>query len=179
MTENRMSVDDYMQLAYRMEVYWDEDYWAAKFPELPGLGAGHETWDGLQAAIEDAKRTYFEAALENGQTIPLPSPRQDEFSGKLVLRLARSLHRQAAWAAEQEGVSLNSFIVAAVGKELGRIEAHQRVGTSAFITWSRESMAGRTVQIVAAALSGSGTPPIFGAAAFGTARELKLSAAYG
>ncbi len=57
------AIEDYLGLPYRMEVYYDEGYWAAEFPELPGLVAGHETWEGLQAAVEDAKRAYFDAML--------------------------------------------------------------------------------------------------------------------
>lgn len=67
-----MDVDEYMILPYRKEIYLDGDTWAAEFPELPGLVAGHETLDGLLAAIQDAKRAYFTAALEMGQVIPLP-----------------------------------------------------------------------------------------------------------
>ena len=117
--------DEYMRLPYRMEVYWDGDYWAAEFPELPGLAAGHETWERLLPAVEDAKRAYFEAALDRGLPIPLPAERQLEFSGKLVLRLSKSIHRDAARVAAREGVSLNAFIASAVARELGRCEARQ------------------------------------------------------
>ena len=114
-------VDEYLRLPYRMEVYFDDGTWAAEFPELPGLVAGHETWDGLQAAVEDAKRAYFDAMLESGRPIPSPRPRHEEFSGRLVLRLPKSLHREAAHAAQREGASLNSFIMAAVADRLGRV----------------------------------------------------------
>jgi predicted RNase H-like HicB family nuclease len=52
-------VTDDLNRAYRITIYRDGETWAAEFPELPGLVAGHETWDGLQAAIDDAKRAYF------------------------------------------------------------------------------------------------------------------------
>src|SRR3989442_8821341 len=88
-------IEEYMALPYRMEIYWDRDYWAAEFPELPGLIAGHETWEGLLAAIDDAKRTWFEGSLAHGYPIPEPQMAQD-FSGKFVLRLPRALHAAAA-----------------------------------------------------------------------------------
>src|SRR5215207_5674934 len=94
-----LSIDEYMQLPYRMEVYWDEDYWAAEFPELPGLAAGHETWEGLQGAVQDAKRVYFESAIGSGVPIPLPQSREQEFSGRSVVRMPRSMHRDAVGAA--------------------------------------------------------------------------------
>lgn len=114
-----INVEHYMALPYRMEIYWDEDYWAAEFPELPGLVAASETWDGLQESIDDAKRAWFESALEHGD--PIPEPRAEgAFSGKLVLRMPKSLHAEAARVANREGVSLNTLIVAALSKELGR-----------------------------------------------------------
>src|SRR5258708_37603971 len=99
-----------MRLPYRMEVYWDDGYWAAEFPELPGLAAGHEDRDQLWSAVDDAKRAYFEAALRSDRAIRPPRQREDEYSGNLRLRLSKSVHRQAAQAAETEGISLNQFI---------------------------------------------------------------------
>lgn len=113
------TVEDYMKLPYRMEVYWDQDYWAVEFPELPGLVAGSETWEGLEAVVDDAKRTWFESMIEDEKPIPEPRPLDEQFSGKLVTRLPKSLHRRAAWVAEKDGVSLNTFIVSAVSTAVG------------------------------------------------------------
>ena len=119
--QSERTPDDYMQVPYRMEVYWapEGQCWAAEFPELPGLVAAHESWEGLAAAIDDAKRAWFEAMVEDG--CPIPEPRvPPEVSGKLQLRLPKSLHAAAARVAELEGVSLNTLLVMAVAKELGR-----------------------------------------------------------
>ncbi|MBN1873735.1 MAG: toxin-antitoxin system HicB family antitoxin, partial [Anaerolineae bacterium] len=43
--------------------------------------------------IEDAKRAWIESALEDGVDIPLPRKTAD-YSGKFVVRLPRSLHKQ-------------------------------------------------------------------------------------
>jgi hypothetical protein len=42
-----------------------------------------------------------------------------DYSGKLVVRLPKSLHRQAALAANREGVSLNQFIVSSIAEQIG------------------------------------------------------------
>lgn len=63
---------EYMSRAYRMEVVWDEDYWGATFPDLPGLVAAADTWAELEQKIVDAKESYFEAALASGKPIPEP-----------------------------------------------------------------------------------------------------------
>ena len=114
-----IAVEQYMTLPYRMEVYFDDDYWAAEFPELSGLVAGHETWEGLLGAVEDAKRSYFTAAIEQGATLPQPIAEQDQYSGRIMLRLQKSLHGLAAKRARHEGVSLNTLIAGAVAKEIG------------------------------------------------------------
>ena len=42
-----------------------------------------------------------------------------DYSGKLVVRLPKSLHRRAAYAANREGVSLNQFIVSSIAEQIG------------------------------------------------------------
>jgi antitoxin HicB len=111
-------VDEYMSLPYRIEIYYDEDYWAAELPELPGLVAGHETWEGLQGAIEDAKRAYFTAALERKMVIPRPVVEKESYSGRVMLRLSKTLHASAVKRARRECVSLNTLITIAVAKEV-------------------------------------------------------------
>ena len=112
-------VDAYMRRPYRMEVYWDEDYWAAEFPELPGLTAGHETWEGLLVAVEEAKRAWFAGSLVHGYPIPEPALSRT-FSGRIALRLPIALHAAAVQTAARNETSLNTFLVAAVARELGR-----------------------------------------------------------
>ncbi|MCA1645802.1 MAG: toxin-antitoxin system HicB family antitoxin [Chloroflexi bacterium] len=105
-----------------MEVVRDQDYWAATFPELPGLVAAAETWDELAQKIQHAKESYFQAALEGGMPIAEPGDGTEPASGRVLLRLPKSLHRQAARAAARDGVSVNTFLVSTIAKELGRRE---------------------------------------------------------
>ena len=116
-------VEAYMGRPYVMQVVWDEDYWAATFPELPGLVAAADTFGELEQKIHDAKWSYFEAALEAG--LPIAEPGGGEpASGRVLLRLPKSLHRQVARAAARDGVSVNTFLVSAIAKDLGRRESH-------------------------------------------------------
>lgn len=121
--EVEADVEEYMALPYRMEVTFDEDHWAAEFPELPGLVAGHETWEGLLGAVDEAKRAYFSTALELDMPIPPPGAATALFSGRIMLRLSRSLHASASRRAQLEGVSLNTLVAAAVAKEVGWAQA--------------------------------------------------------
>jgi hypothetical protein len=46
-------------------------------------------------------------------------------SGRVLLRLPKTLHRLATRAAARDGVSVNTFLVSAVARELGRREPRQ------------------------------------------------------
>ena len=49
--------------------------------------------------------------MENGNEIPLPEEmNQKSYSGKLVLRIPKELHRKLSENAENNNVSLNSYI---------------------------------------------------------------------
>jgi len=116
------NVDDYMRLPYTIEVIRDDDEenpgWVARVVELPGCITQGDTFEELGEMIEDAMRGWIEVALEDG--IPIPEPRPvEEYSGKFVIRVPRSLHRELVQVAEREGVSLNAFVSAALGRVVG------------------------------------------------------------
>jgi predicted HicB family RNase H-like nuclease len=60
----------------------------------------------------------IEVHKESGLPLPEPQLRQ-EYSGQFRLRLPRSLHRRLAEIAQQEGTSLNGFVVAALAEKAG------------------------------------------------------------
>lgn len=93
--------------------------------EFPGCIATGETVPETFAALEETARSWLLAALEHGQDIPTPIENNNAFSGRLVLRLPKSLHKKATWIAEREGVSLNQFIVASLSESVG-----ERVGVA-------------------------------------------------
>lgn len=74
--------------------------------------------------VEDAMRGWIETALEDGLPIPLPRPRE-AYSGKFMVRMPKSLHRELAEAAEREGVNLNAFINMALAKTVGQLAVNQ------------------------------------------------------
>ena len=86
--------------------------------EFPGCLATGDTPSETLSALEDTAKDWLEAALAHGQHIPVPID-SNEFSGRLVLRLAKSLHKKAARLAEFEGVSLNQFIATSLAESVG------------------------------------------------------------
>lgn len=116
------TVEMYLQLPYTLEIQRDEtdgfSGWFARVRELPGCMTQAERFEELGSMIEDAMRAWIETALEDGQ--PVPEPRQpDEFSGKFVLRVPRTLHRQLVETAEVEGVSLNQLCSTLLAQAIG------------------------------------------------------------
>ena len=59
---------------------------------------------------------------------------EQEYSGKLMLRLSRSLHRRAAEIAHAEGVSLNRFIVTILAERVAAIEAKATTRATVVLT---------------------------------------------
>ncbi len=117
--EKVKTLDYYMSLPYAVEVKHDEDGYFAKVMELPGCMTWADTFEELGPMIEDAKLAWIEDALEDGD--PIPEPRDvGEFSGKVNLRMPKSLHRDLVYRAEAEGVSLNQYMTTALARSVGR-----------------------------------------------------------
>lgn len=110
-TRPQRSLADYLALPYPFNVIADEaGGYVVLFPDLPGCMTQAETLGEIPERAEEARRLWMMTAYEDGHAIPLPSY-PEEYSGKFVVRLPKSLHRQLAEGAEREGVSLNQHVV--------------------------------------------------------------------
>ena len=105
-------VDEYMKLPYNYIIQPINDescnYYYARVLEFDGCQSTGETFNDAYENIKDAMRGWIETKLENGYEVPLPIGYED-FSGKFVVRIPKSLHYRLAVEAEQEGVSLNQY----------------------------------------------------------------------
>lgn len=90
----------------------------AEIPEFPGCIATGDTEIEALASLKDVALSWLEVTLAKGQVIPEPME-NIEFSGKLVVRLPKSLHKKASHAAERDGTSLNQFIVSSLAERVG------------------------------------------------------------
>jgi antitoxin HicB len=86
-------------------------------PDLPGCQADGDTEAEALAEIQEAMLAWLESVLERGLPIPEPSVRP-EYSGKVLVRMPKSLHRRLIERAEIEGVSANQLAVAILAKGL-------------------------------------------------------------
>ncbi|CAN5830313.1 type II toxin-antitoxin system HicB family antitoxin [soil metagenome] len=109
----------YMGLPYTVEIRHDEDGWFAQVRELPGCMTWADTFNALGPMIEDAKRGWIEDALEHGDPIPVARPTKD-YSGRVNLRMPKTLHRDLVHRAEEEGVSLNQLMITSLAQTVQR-----------------------------------------------------------
>ncbi len=102
---------------YRIVVRYskeDEGYIAA-VPELRGCSAWGESEAEAIEAVKEAAAAWLEAAKAN--KIPIPTPIDEKrLSGKFALRMPIELHKELAFEAKTEGVSLNQHIVHKLAK---------------------------------------------------------------
>lgn len=110
----------YLALPYTIELVREEDAaWFARVVELPGCISEGDSAEDAAGMIQDAMAGWIELALEDGRSIPEPKPRE-EYSGKFVVRVPRSLHRDLVEAAAKEQVSLNQYIATELARAVGR-----------------------------------------------------------
>lgn len=115
------SIDYYMNLPYTIELQQDpEEGWFVRVRELRGCMSQGDTAEEAVAMIQEAMQLWLEVALED--SIPIPEPRAEEdYSGKFVVRVPRSLHRELVEEASREGTSLNQYINVALARSVGRL----------------------------------------------------------
>lgn len=121
----------------------DEVEWAAEFPDLPGCVGAGDTVEEAVAMATDAKKAWLVAALEDGRSIPVPSSLyESEYSGKFTLRIPKTLHRELALQAEEEGVSLNQLILYLISKGIsgGQVSAAREIDGKVIFEVERKIM---------------------------------------
>lgn len=109
----------YLDLPYTRELIPEpEGGWFVRIKELPGCMSQGDTPEEAMEMISDAMEGWLEVALEHGQNIPEPRV-DDDYSGKFVVRVPKSLHRKLVSRSESEETSLNQWIVYALSEALG------------------------------------------------------------
>lgn len=116
-----MSVLTPMSMKYSCNVIWsaEDNAYIATCPEFPGVSAFGDTVEVAVAELQNVLEATIETYQQEGW--PLPEPRRlTPHSGKLLVRMPRSLHHELALRAEEEEVSLNTLIVALLSEALAR-----------------------------------------------------------
>ena len=107
-----MKVKEYLKLPYHIVIQYITDesgsYYFAAVQEFNGCISHGETYEEAFKNIQIAMELWVEGKLDGGFSIPKPID-ENQYSGKFVLRVPKSLHARLAIEAEKEGVSLNQY----------------------------------------------------------------------
>lgn len=100
----------YMGLNYKIEVLKAEEDsgYVLNCPELKGCVTCADTIEQGLEMMEDAKKCWFSACLEDNIEIPEPNDVK-EYSGQFKIRIPKSLHKSLAERSKNEGVSMNQY----------------------------------------------------------------------
>jgi antitoxin HicB len=114
--------EDYLDLPYHITLVKDrwedgEEGWFAEVEELRGCMSQGRTPEEAIDRVRDAMLGWISVALEDGSEIPEPRTER-RYSGRLLLRLPKSLHAEVARAAQREGVSINQLLVTLIAAGL-------------------------------------------------------------
>lgn len=126
MTDKPRTLEYYLALPYTEWVRPDteEGGFYAGVEELPGCMSDGATRAEALEELQDAKQSWIGTALEFGDEIPMPLE-LEEYSGKILVRAPKSLHRDLARRAALEGVSLNQLCVSLLSRGIGIPPANQ------------------------------------------------------
>lgn len=108
-----MDVKDYMKLPYNVRIVHriekdGDEYYFATVDELEGCMSHGDTYEEAAKNIQEAMELWIEAKLEDGFKVPLPKT-ENEYSGKFLVRIPKTLHRKLSQQADEEGISLNQY----------------------------------------------------------------------
>jgi len=97
---------------YPFEIFYsDEDEgYIAVVPDLSGCSAFGETEEEALLEVRSAVKSYLSALKAERRPIPAPSSIPNA-SGKITLRMPKSLHARLAMESKTEGVSLNQYML--------------------------------------------------------------------
>jgi antitoxin HicB len=110
---------DILKKPYRRVLIPDEvGGYSAQIIEFHGCFAEGETVEEAYRNLEKAAQSWILACEEAGQPIPEPLAER-QGSGRIALRLPKSLHHRAMVLAETEAISLNQFLLNAIAEFVG------------------------------------------------------------
>ena len=117
------TVEYYTTLPYTIYIEKRQEqgtYYVARVLELPDLFFTGDTPEEAIAELEGIKREWIEEYLKLGNKMPEPLSEKN-YSGKIVLRIPKSLHKRLIALAEMEGVSLNQLMVSELSKSAAKV----------------------------------------------------------
>jgi len=115
-------------MLYPIKVFYSEEDkgFIATVPDLPGCSAFGETEENAIKQVKIAEELWLKTARKEKRKIPKPSS-EDVYSGKILARTPKSLHKELMEKAKEEGVSLNQLVVYLLSKGVDKRKPVQRI----------------------------------------------------
>lgn len=106
-------------ITVRKGVFSGEECYEARVLELPDVAEYADSFEEAYALVIDTVETTAEIFAEKGKVMPVPFEPADDFSGRVTLRMPKTMHRAYSRMAEIEDVSLNHLLVNCLSYALG------------------------------------------------------------
>ncbi|HIJ59786.1 MAG TPA: type II toxin-antitoxin system HicB family antitoxin [Nitrospirae bacterium] len=109
-------------MGYTFNVFYSEedDGYIATVSKLHGCSAYGKTEEEAIKEAKVAMELWLECANKEGRRIPKPQT-QKEYSGRILARIHKSLHRQLIEKARAEHVSVNQLLVHLLSKQVTHV----------------------------------------------------------
>jgi antitoxin HicB len=121
MKQLKRTIEEYMAMDYPFIVapFQEEGFsgYRAFLLDIPAVESVGTTPEDALSDLNEVKKEWITFAIEKGITIPEPETEflsAMKYSGRVTLRIPKTLHRQAAERAFLDGISLNSYLNEAI-----------------------------------------------------------------
>lgn len=94
--------------------------WVVEYPDLPGCSAVGKTQEEALVESKTASELWLDAYYDDHHCYPDAKPMSQTFSGRIALRIPKTLHKELSEQAQLEGVSLNSLIITLLAQNFGK-----------------------------------------------------------
>ncbi len=112
---------EFYSISVRKEVFEDELVYVARIQEFPDVLEFADSYEEARELALDTLITSYELLTEQGITFPEPmAAPQDAASGRITLRMPKTLHARLIEMAQREEVSLNQYIVSNLSMNYGQ-----------------------------------------------------------
>jgi len=123
----KRSVREILDKPYtRILIRNNDGSYTAQILEFSGCVAEGDTPDEAIDDLDKAASSWVEVAIEQSEIVPEPLASYG-YSGKINLRLPKSIHKQAARLAKRDDVSLNQFFASAIAARVGAEDLFERL----------------------------------------------------
>lgn len=121
---------EFYGITVRKETMDGELLYVARIQEFPDVMEFADSYEEARELALDTLQTSYELCTEND--IPFPAPALydvTQASGRVTLRMPKSLHAKLISIAEAEEVSLNQYIVSALSLNYGQNSVLSKIST--------------------------------------------------